>query len=202
MPFLALLAGAMVSGLGTDTFEWFYPIRVVAVVAVLWYFRHRYRELDWRFGASAVALGVLVFAMWLGLEPLVQSVVQTGMPSVLAQAHPSVRNTWLALRIVGAVIAVPIAEELAFRGFLMRRLLADDFQHVTHVSVMSLAILLSSCAFGFLHGERWLAGMLAGMVYAAAYLRRGAIGDAIAAHATTNVLIAAWVLGTGQWQLW
>jgi CAAX prenyl protease-like protein len=192
----------MVSRLGTDTFEWFYPVRVAAVVAVLWCFRDRYRELDWRVGATAVAMGVAVFAIWLGLEPLVDSGAHTAMPAVLARADQSVRNTWLALRIAGAVITVPIAEELAFRGFLMRRLASDDFERVRQLSVMSMAILVSSCAFGFLHGERWLAGTLAGMVYAAAYLRRGSIGDAIAAHATTNALIAAWVLGAGQWQLW
>jgi hypothetical protein len=35
-----------------------------------------------------------------------------------------------------------------------------------------------------------------------AFLRRGSVGDAVAAHATTNVLIAAWVLVGGSWQLW
>jgi hypothetical protein len=33
-------------------------------------------------------------------------------------------------------------------------------------------------------------------------LRRGCIGDAIAAHATTNALIAVYVLAFHQWQLW
>ncbi len=33
-------------------------------------------------------------------------------------------------------------------------------------------------------------------------LRRGRIGEAVAAHATTNALIAASVLGWSQWQLW
>ena len=62
--------------------------------------------------------------------------------------------------------------------------------------------MVSSLAFGILHGERWLAGTLAGIVYAGVYLRRGSIGDATAAHATTNALIAAAVLGAGQWHLW
>jgi CAAX prenyl protease-like protein len=84
----------------------------------------------------------------------------------------------------------------------MRRLASEDFEHVRHADMGSLATLVSSCAFGFLHGERWLAGTLAGIAYAVAYRRRGSIGDATAAHATTNALIAAWVLGAGQWQLW
>jgi len=33
-------------------------------------------------------------------------------------------------------------------------------------------------------------------------LRRGRIGDAVVAHATTNALIAATVLIAGKWGLW
>lgn len=55
--------------------------------------------------------------------------------------------------------------------------------------------------FGALHG-RWLAGTLAGMAYVLALYRRGAIVDAIAAHATTNALIACVVLAMGRWSLW
>jgi exosortase/archaeosortase family protein len=54
LPFLALLAGAMLAALATGTFEWFYAIRVVAVTAVLWAFRERYRSMDWRCGWSAM----------------------------------------------------------------------------------------------------------------------------------------------------
>jgi membrane protease YdiL (CAAX protease family) len=62
--------------------------------------------------------------------------------------------------------------------------------------------LLSSVVFGALHGERWLAGTIAGVIYATAMLRRRSIGDAVAAHATTNALIAGLVLIGGHWQLW
>jgi membrane protease YdiL (CAAX protease family) len=52
-----------------------------------------------------------------------------------------------------------------------------------------------------LHG-RWLAGILAGMIYATAQYRRGQISDAIVAHAVTNGLLAAYVLGLGHWNFW
>jgi hypothetical protein len=32
--------------------------------------------------------------------------------------------------------------------------------------------------------------------------RRGELSDAVAAHAITNALIAAYVLATGAWTLW
>jgi len=40
------------------------------------------------------------------------------------------------------------------------------------------------------------------MLYAAAVYRRGSLADAVIAHATTNALLAAYVLTTGSWWLW
>jgi membrane protease YdiL (CAAX protease family) len=52
-----------------------------------------------------------------------------------------------------------------------------------------------------LHG-RWLAGTVAGLLFAAALYRRGRLMDAVVAHATANALITAYVLTTGQWSIW
>jgi CAAX prenyl protease-like protein len=65
-----------------------------------------------------------------------------------------------------------------------------------------VSVLISSVAFGLMHGDRWLAGTLAGLIYAIAFLRRGRIGDAVVAHTTTNALLAAWVLVGGRWYFW
>ena len=112
------------------------------------------------------------------------------------------RTAWLAFRILGAVITVPIAEELAFRGFLLRRLVSADFESVSWRLFAWAPFLISSIGFGLLHGNRWLAGAIAGMIYAFAMLRRGRIGEAVAAHAVTNALLAIYVLVSGNWQLW
>jgi membrane protease YdiL (CAAX protease family) len=61
---------------------------------------------------------------------------------------------------------------------------------------------VSSIAFGALHGGRWIAGTLAGLLYGYAVLRRGKLGDAVVAHATTNAILAVYVVVWSQWQLW
>ena len=104
-------------------------------------------------------------------------------------------------RILGSVITVPIAEELAFRGYALRRLISSDFDKISPRRFTWLSFLLSSLLFGALHGRR-LAGTVAGMFYALAMYRRGRVEDAIMAHATTNALIAAEVLIFGHWNLW
>jgi CAAX prenyl protease-like protein len=100
------------------------------------------------------------------------------------------------------VITVPVSEELAFRGFLLRRLISADFESVSFQRWSFLAVVVSSLAFGLLHGDRWIAGTMAGVLYAVAQRWRGRIGDAVAAHAVTNALICIWVLWGGHWSLW
>jgi CAAX prenyl protease-like protein len=96
---------------------------------------------------------------------------------------------------------VPLAEELAFRAYLIRKLIANDFENVALGQFSWFSFLLTSVLFGLLH-ERWLAGTLAGMGYALALYRRGQIGDAVIAHMTTNALIAIFVLTQARWSLW
>jgi CAAX prenyl protease-like protein len=105
------------------------------------------------------------------------------------------------LRLLGSVAIVPIAEELAFRGYLVRRLTSSDFTAVPSSRFSLVPLLASSAAFGLLH-QRWLAGMLAGMVFYLAQSLRGRLADAIVAHAVANLLIALAVIGAGRWELW
>jgi CAAX prenyl protease-like protein len=147
-------------------------------------------------------VGVVVFGLWLGLDRLAGVHTTSAIPSGLALLPEPARISWLAIRTLAAVVTVPMAEELAFRGFLIRRLISSDFQSVAPRAFTWLALLGSSLAFGLMHGDRWIAGMIAGLLYAAALLWRGRIGDAVVAHGTTNALLAVWVLARGEWGLW
>jgi CAAX prenyl protease-like protein len=201
-PFLAILATAMISRAASGSFEWLYPLRFVAAAAVLWFFRSKYLELDWRFGGFSVMAGCAVFGLWLGLDFLAGAHSSSALAAGLATLPSPARITWLVFRTIAAVVTVPIAEELAFRGFLIRRLTSADFESLSPRHFTYIAVLVSSVGFGLLHGDRWLAGTLAGLIYAVVFLRRGRIGDAVVAHATTNALLAARVLLGGKWDLW
>jgi exosortase E/protease (VPEID-CTERM system) len=202
IPFLAILAAAMISRAVSGGFEWLYPLRFFAAAAALWFFRSQYTSLDWHFGWYAPVAGCAIFAMWIGLDS--QSSVRTEDPvgAGVASLPQVARVVWLMFRTLAAVVTVPIAEELAFRGFLLRRLISRDFEALNPRKFTYFSVLASSVAFGILHGDRWLAGILAGIGYAAVFLFRGRIGDAVVAHATTNALLAAWILKRGAWYMW
>ena len=201
-PFLAILAAAMVSRAVSGSFEWMYPLRFAVAAGVLLFFRRKYASIDWRFGWAAPMVGGLVFVLWIGLDRFAGPHFKGGEPTVLAAWPAAARMTWLVFRTLAAVITVPIAEELAFRGFLVRRLISADFESVSLQRWSFWAVSASSLVFGVLHGNRWIAGSIAGVLYAAVQKWRGGMGDAVVAHAVTNALICVWVLWGGHWSLW
>jgi exosortase E/protease (VPEID-CTERM system) len=200
VPALVLLASAMVTSAASSGFDRWYPLRVVVTAVALWRFRATYRKFDWRWTWQGTAIGVAVFVMWLALET--PSAAQgAGLEAGLAQLSRGAAWLWLGFRVIGSTITVPLAEELAFRGYLTRKLVSPAFETVRLGRFTWLSFVVSSVAFGVLHG-RWLAGTLAGMAYAGALYRRGQMGEAVYAHMTTNALIAVYVLCFGRWSMW
>jgi len=202
MPLLMILAAAMISRAASGGFEWLYPLRFFAAAAALWFFRSTYASLDWHFGWFAPIAGGAVFVMWLGLDSFSGAHTDNGIATGLASWTPFAKVAWLTFRVLGAVVTVPIAEELAFRGYLIRRLISSHFESVDPRTWTYFSVLASSIVFGLPHGDRWLAGIVAGILYAVVFLARGRIGDAVVAHATTNALLAIWVLARGAWYMW
>jgi CAAX prenyl protease-like protein len=201
VPLLALVGTLMLIGsFSSGGVDWLYGLRVLATAAALAYFLPTYLRtgiLEWRLSWQSIAIGALVFGIWMALAPL------SGADSSRELATMSGLGalTWLAFRIIGSIVTVPLAEELAFRGFLTRRLIAEDFSSVPMGKCTWLSFLISSAAFGALH-DRWLAGTIAGMLFALALYRRGKVMDAVVAHATANTLLTFYVLASGNWAAW
>jgi len=175
-------------------------VRVITTGMALWAFRKAYHLGAWRWSWHAPVYGMTVFGIWMCLEPAA-SHSTTALANGLTQLPPGLAAVWLGWRVIGAVLTVPLAEELAFRGYVIHKLVARDFETVPPGQFTWWACLVSSVLFGVLHG-RWLAGTLAGIGYALALRQRGHLADAVVAHMTTNALIAAYVLHQHAWALW
>jgi exosortase E/protease (VPEID-CTERM system) len=210
LPLLAILLIAMLSSIAATSFDFAYPLRVVGVAAVLSFYRDKLMEFSrpisfstsFSFSWFAVMLGAVVFVEWIVLQPGGSAVSENGaFAAGLAAMSPAVAALWLIFRIAGAIVTVPIAEELAFRGYLLRKLVSADFERVDFTRFTWLSFAVSSVLFGMMHRE-WLAGVIAGMLFAYAMYRRGALLDAVVAHSTANAMLAAYVLTTHRWSLW
>jgi exosortase E/protease (VPEID-CTERM system) len=213
LPFLAILAVASVSKLTTGTFDWLYPLRFVAAAIALCIFWPELKRLNWHFGWVAPAAGVAVFLLWIA-PSWFASLGWAHQPAAsrlgadLAALSPAARWAWIAFRVAAAIVTVPIAEELAFRGYLARRFVSREFDRVSFTGLTALSICLSSVVFGLEHMRNLMdwqhlaLGALAGLAFAAVLRWRGRMGDAVAAHAVSNLLLAAWVLVFGDWAQW
>lgn len=200
LPELALLGTSLVTGLFVHDIDWFYGARIVAAVAAMWLLRARLAPLVQRPSLESVAIGVAVFVVWYALTEHQSEAGDHLRERVMALGQP-LAALWIATRIIGSVLIVPIAEELAFRGYLLRRIISPDFDRVPFDKLTWPALVVSSLAFGLLHAD-WIAATLAGVAYAVAQRRRGKLADAATAHAVTNALVALDVLVLGAWAQW
>jgi exosortase E/protease (VPEID-CTERM system) len=200
MPLLAILAAGMISHALSAGFEFLYPLRFLAALAALWIYRGSYADVDLRWSWRGPAVGVLVFCLWVAAAAVL--VPPEGAPAALTTLPEPLRATWIACRVIAAVGTVPLAEELAYRGYLLRRLVSPRFEAVRLSAARWPALVVSALAFGLMHGALWLPGIAAGLAYGALAVRTDKLGESIAAHGTTNALLAAYVLMFDRWQLW
>ena len=200
MPLLAILAAGVLSHALSGKFESLYPLRLLACLAMLWRYRHRLKAVQWQWSWRAPVAGLSVFLLWMMSAHFL--IPRSGLPDTLAAFSPIARGLWITSHVLASVLTVPLAEELAYRGYLMRRLRSADFESVPYSAVGWFPLLVSALVFGLAHGAMWPPGIAAGLVYGLVLMRRGSLGEPVFAHAITNALIAIAVLGFGQWQLW
>jgi exosortase E/protease (VPEID-CTERM system) len=200
MPLLAVIAAGIIARALSSGFEAWNGLRFIAGIVMLVVYRKRLLQLSWRFTWRALGTGFLGFVIWLIAAHWLLRPAPA--PQELMVLTPLQHAGWIVARVATAVLIVPIVEELAFRAYLLRRLINSDFETVPYASVHWGAIAGSSVVFGISHGSMWLPAVVVGVLYAVLLCKTGRLGEAVAAHAVTNALLAAVVLSLGQWQLW
>ena len=195
-------------GVPLQELRWLYAVRIAVVMALLAVFWRDYDELRSEREALtptalglAVATGIVVLVLWVSLNA---SWMQVGSPSGFnPTSADSGQIDWLlvTVRIFGAAAVVPIMEELFWRSFLMRWIVAPDFRNVDPAQATLKSIAVTVLLFGFEH-NLWLAGIVAGAAYSWLYVRYRTLWIPILAHAVTNFLLGIWVVHTGNWSYW
>lgn len=219
VPFVVFLVLTSLQGtFGESGRFWVYLAKTLVGAWMLWELRSVITEMKWNFSAEAVVVGVLVCVMWVGLDPFYPKQDQlwhlVGMGEDPAKNPPKLWNpfahfgdgsllAWffVVVRLAGSTLVVPPLEEVFYRSFLYRYLVSPDFEkvplHYRHATALGICTLI----FAFTH-HQWLAGILCGVVYQFLVFRKGRLGDAITAHAITNLLLGLWVVGRGDWIFW
>lgn len=199
-PFALFLALTAVQP-GEGLWPWLYPVKTLAVGALLILLVPWYPEFGVRSTWFAAAVGVLVLILWVlpeGRYPLLASPAEVDPFDKLVAPWVFV---WIGFRVLGASVVVPIMEELFWRGFLIRWLIRADFQKVAIGTFTWPSFVITSLLFASEH-NRWLVGLMAGVVYNLLLYRTKSLYACIIAHGVTNLALAVFVLVTEQWAFW
>jgi CAAX prenyl protease-like protein len=189
------------------TFLYLYPFRAVAAGLTLvilwhWYGEIRLRDfLNFKETILSLATGLVVFILWIGMPWTVDIVgASTGYNPTLVSDFFT-RSTLIFIRILGAILVVPVMEELFWRSFLLRYLISHDFQQVGIGRYTFSSFLIGSLLFGLEH-DLFLAGVMAGAAYNLLLYRTKSLTQCILAHCVTNLLLGIYVIQTARWDLW
>lgn len=185
--------------------RWLYALQAgLAGALIVWWWRE-FTELlarpTVRETAVSIAVGVAVWWLWVRLDEPWMRIGEPSNPFNPIDAAGQVLWGLIALRWLGAVLVVPLMEELFWRSFLMRWIEGHDFINVDARRVGMKAIVLSTFVFTLAHTE-WLAAAIAGLAYALLYRWSGKLWTAVLAHAVTNAVLGVWVVVWGHWGYW
>ena len=194
LPLIVFLTASLIARILPP--EFYLAATAIPVLTALWFCRSTLLSLEWKPSWFNVLAGCAVFAA----TASVSYATSAHVPIATANLPTTETFGLLALSLASGAFAIPIAQELAFRGYLARKLVAPNFEEVPFARFTWLSFVGSSIAFGILE-PNWLAGVFAGMIFAAAMYRRGLLSDAIVTHVTSAGLLFALATIAGKWAI-
>jgi len=185
---------------------WLYPLKAITALALLCYFWSEYDELASKNvgGAKellfAAVVGLLVYFTWVRINWTLDSRgAGSGYDPFRAGANFGL--VLAVVRVFGAVIVAPLVEELFWRSFLLRYLIAPQFESIPLGSFTTASFVATTVLFGLEH-RLFVAGMVAGAAYALVLYRSRSLWTSVVAHGVTNLALAVHALVTQEWRWW
>jgi CAAX prenyl protease-like protein len=207
-----MLVFLLITGAGG---QWpqYYPILyaaktiiVAGMLAALW---PHYTKVRWDYWWLGIIIGIIGIFQWVPMQLWLQQHFEFFKPSgeafnpKQAIASPSLRYAFYAVRIAGAVLVVPVMEELFWRDFGWRTILAPNDFKLAKVGEWGWSpLLIISCVFATVHGNWWLTSIVWALMIGLLLVYTKSLGACIIAHAVTNLLLAVYVLRWEDWSFW
>jgi CAAX prenyl protease-like protein len=192
-----------------------YVAKTLVVPFVLWFFWQHYTKIRWTHLGLGAVMGVLGLVQWVGMEKLLLH-FWPHYPRLSAEvfdptkafASPTVMWLFICVRWAGAFLLVPVMEELFWRDFGWRSLLAPNDFNLAEVGERDWkALLIISAVFSMVHIQ-WITAIGWGLMVGWLLTYTRSLGACIVMHAVTNFLLGGWVLwshfvkGRNEWYFW
>ena len=182
---------------------WIYPVQTILCGALLIWFYREYRFQRPLRAGFAIAIGILVFLLWIAPQGLLGfSTRADGFNPDLFAASPKIYWTTVVFRFLRLAVVVPFIEEIFWRGFLLRYFIDENFERVPFGTFSWPSFLIVTLIFGFSHSlPDWPAALLTGAIYNVVAYRTRSLSACVLTHAVTNLLLGLWIMHTKQWGL-
>ena len=200
----ALKASGLSSFWARSAEYWIYPAQTVLCGGLILFFWREYRLQRPARLAFGAAIGIAVFVIWIAPQAFFGSGARVdGFNPDLFVQQPAAYWATVLLRFCRLAIVVPLAEEIFWRGFLLRFLIDEDFDRVPFGRFTWVSFAVVTLAFGFSHSRPdWTAALITGALYNLVAYRTKSLATCVVAHAVTNLLLGLWIMKTGQWGFW
>jgi CAAX prenyl protease-like protein len=192
-----------------DLYVLSYVGKTVLVAALLVWLWPRYTKIDWSHAWLGVLVGLIGVVQWVGMEELLLSAFP-GYPRLSAPifdpdqslASPAARWMFIGVRWAGAALVVPVMEELFWRDFIWRTIIAGkDFKRAAVGAWSWAAFLIVPLIFATVHTQ-WLTAVVWALMIGLLLVKTRSLGACVIAHGVTNFLLGAFVLYTRNWYFW
>jgi CAAX prenyl protease-like protein len=204
---LRFLAGHGFIAISNQFISGLYPAKALSVALLLFIYRKSYTEINLRdllrppATLISVITGIAVFVLWIYMDFSFATMGQSpGFNPNLFHDHAT-RLFMTVARLSGAVLVVPVMEELFWRSFLIRYVVSPNFSKVPLGLFTWPSFLITVVLFGLEH-HLFLAGMMAGIAYNLLLYRTRSLSHCILAHAVTNLALGIYVIASGNWYFW
>lgn len=183
---------------------WIFPLQTLLCAGLLVFFWRAYSFGPVRRPGFTVLLALAVFALWIAPQQFLHFPPRLiGFNPDKLVGSPGFYWTTLVLRFVRLVVVVPLVEEIFWRGFLLRYLIAERFETIPFGTFSWLSFVVVTLAFCFSHSmPDWPAALVTGALYNLVAYRTKSLSSCILAHALTNLALGLWILATKQWGFW
>jgi CAAX prenyl protease-like protein len=183
---------------------WIYPAQTILCGGLLFWFRREYRLRRPQRASFGLAIGLLVFVLWISPQAFFGFSPRTvGFDPTIFANQTLLYWVTIFFRFLRLVLVVPLLEEIFWRGFLLRFFVNEDFEQVPFGKFSWVSFAIVTLAFGFSHPRAdWPAAILTGMLYNWVAYRTKSLSTCVLTHAVTNLLLGLWIMKTGQWGFW
>jgi CAAX prenyl protease-like protein len=186
-----------------------YIFKTILTAVLLYICWPAFTKIDWSGWKLGILVGIAGIFQWVAMEKLLLH-LWPGYPRVHAEVfdpyaeihNPTLRGVFFIFRWLGPTLVVPFMEELFWRDYLWRTIIApNDFKLARIGEWDRNAFWLIPLFFASVHIQ-WMTAVVWALMIGLLLVKTRSLGACIIAHGVTNFLLGAYVLWTHDWYFW